>query len=64
MSFEIGQKTKLDSMPLWIKGLKVDEDLGVIYTWSQLKVCFNTLDGRDQCKISSWFNRTDGEIHL
>lgn len=57
MSFETGPKIKLDKMPLWIKGLKVDEDLGVIFTWSQLKTCFNTLDGMEHCKITSWFNK-------
>ena len=30
-------------MPLWIKGMKVDEKEGCIYTWSQLKTCFNDL---------------------
>jgi len=61
MSFETGPKIKLEKMPLWIKGLKVDENLGVIYTWSQLKTCFNSLDGLDTCKIASWFPKHEIE---
>ena len=30
-------------MPLWVKGLKVDEKEGIIFTWSQLKTCFNDI---------------------
>ena len=44
MKFEIGQKIKLESMPLWIKGMKVDETEGMIFTWSQVKTCFNDLE--------------------
>ena len=31
---EIGTKTKLEKMPLWVKGLKVIESLNFIFTWS------------------------------
>jgi hypothetical protein len=34
MSFQLGEKQKVDKMPLWIKGMKVDEKEGCIYTWS------------------------------
>ena len=34
LKFELGPKIKLKSMPLWIKGLKVDENEGIIFTWS------------------------------
>ena len=34
MQFKLGPKIKLDKMPLWIKGLKVDEKEGIIFTWS------------------------------
>lgn len=42
----MGPKVKLQKMPLWIKGLKVIEDQDLIFTWSQLKACFNTLEGK------------------
>jgi len=48
-------------MPLWVKGLKVDEQLGVIFTWSQLKTCFNTLDRPEQCKIMGWYETQEGQ---
>jgi WD40 repeat protein len=43
LEFELGPKIKLEKMPLWIKGLKVDEQQGIIFTWSQLKTCFNDI---------------------
>jgi WD40 repeat protein len=33
-------------MPLWIKGLKVNEKQNIIFSWSQLKACFNDLNGK------------------
>ena len=33
-------------MPLWIKGLKVSVKQNMIFSWSQLKVCFNDLNGK------------------
>jgi WD40 repeat protein len=33
-------------MPLWVKGLKVIEKQNLIFSWSQLKACFNDLDGK------------------
>lgn len=42
----MGPKVKLQKMPLWIKGLKVIENQDLIFTWSQLKACFNTLEGK------------------
>lgn len=60
MSFTIGAKIKLEKMPLWVKGLKVDTNLriescqGVIFTWSQLKTCFNELaNGKNLFKFKS-----------
>jgi WD40 repeat protein len=49
---EIGPKTKLEKMPLWVKGLKVMESLDFIFTWSQLKSCFNGLDGKLKYKYN------------
>jgi WD40 repeat protein len=43
MEFTLGSKIKLEKMPLWVKGLKVNEKEEVIFTWSQLKTCFNDL---------------------
>lgn len=43
MEFTLGPKVKLEKMPLWVKGLKVDEKEGIIFTWSQLKTCFNDI---------------------
>lgn len=43
MEFKLGPKIKLEKMPLWVKGLKVDEKEGIIFTWSQLKTCFNDI---------------------
>ena len=43
---ELGPKVKLEKMPLWIKGLKVNEKQGMIFSWSQLKACFNDMEGR------------------
>ena len=43
---ELGPKIKLEKMPLWIKGLKVSVKQNVIFSWSQLKQCFNDLDGK------------------
>lgn len=43
MEFSLGSKVKLEDMPQWIKGLKVDEHEGCIFTWSQLQTCFNDL---------------------
>jgi len=34
MEFKLGPKIKLEKMPLWVKGLKVDEVEGIIFTWS------------------------------
>lgn len=34
MEFKLGTKIKLEKMPLWVKGLKVDEKEGIIFTWS------------------------------
>jgi hypothetical protein len=34
MDFELGPKIKLEKMAIWIKGLKVDEKQGIIFTWS------------------------------
>ena len=42
---ELGPKIKLKKMPLWVKGLKVVEKQNIIFTWSQLKACFNDMDG-------------------
>jgi len=56
MSFELLSKIKVEKMPLWSKGLKIDEDLGVIFSWSQLKTCFNTLDNPEYCKIFGWYD--------
>jgi len=43
---ELGPKKRLEKMPLWIKGLKVNEKQNIIFTWSQLKACFNDMDGK------------------
>jgi WD40 repeat protein len=43
---ELGPRIKLEKMPLWIKGLKVNEKQNIIFSWSQLKACFNDLDGK------------------
>jgi len=43
---ELGPKIKIEKMPLWIKGLKVCVAQNMIFSWSQLKVCFNDLDGK------------------
>ena len=45
-SCELGPKQKIEKMPLWIKGLVVSESQNLIFTWSQLKACFNDLDGK------------------
>ena len=42
----LGPKIKMEKMPLWIKGLKVNTKQNVIFSWSQLKVCFNDLSGK------------------
>lgn len=42
----LGPKIKIEKMPLWIKGLKVSVKQNMIFSWSQLKVCFNDLDGK------------------
>ena len=34
MEFELGVKVKIEKSPRWIKGLKVDEREGCIFTWS------------------------------
>ena len=43
---ELGPKIKLEKMPLWVKGLKVNEKQNIIFSWSQLKACFNDMDGK------------------
>ncbi|CDW78455.1 wd repeat-containing protein 87 [Stylonychia lemnae] len=54
MEFKLGPKIKLEKMPLWVKGLKVDEVEGIIFTWSQLKTCFNDIStGKLQFKFKS-----------
>eukprot|EP00347_Sterkiella_histriomuscorum_P010595 403375671 len=54
MEFKLGPKIKLEKMPLWVKGLKVDEKEGIIFTWSQLKTCFNDIStGKIQFKFKS-----------
>ncbi len=54
LEFELGPKIKLEKMPLWIKGLKVDDQQGIIFTWSQLKTCFNDIsDGHLLFKYKS-----------
>jgi len=45
-SVEIGAKIKFEKMPLWIKGLKVDVKQDIVFSWSQLKACFNDLNGK------------------
>ena len=45
-SAALGPKIKMEKMPLWIKGLKVNTKQNVIFSWSQLKVCFNDLSGK------------------
>jgi WD40 repeat protein len=44
MSFALGARTKLAKMTSWIKGLKVDENEGMIFTWSQVKTNFNDIN--------------------
>ena len=34
---------KLQNMPIWCKGLKIDEEEGLILVWSQLYVTINDL---------------------
>lgn len=42
----LSPRIKIDRTPLWIKGLKVNVADNMIFLWSQMKVNFNTLDGK------------------
>ena len=33
-------------MPLWVKGIRVLESHNLIFSWSQLKACFNNMEGK------------------
>ena len=39
-------------MPLWIKGMRVDEREGIVFTWSQDKTNFNCITTG---KLEFWF---------
>lgn len=34
LSFSIGQRMRIESKEMWLKGMKVDEKEGLIYTWN------------------------------
>lgn len=54
---ELGPKIKVEKMPLWIKGLKVSVKQNMIFSWSQLKVCFNYLDGEKGGKLFTRYKK-------
>jgi WD40 repeat protein len=56
---ELGPKIPLEKMPLWIKGLKVSEKQNLIFTWSQLKACFNDLEGKNLFRYKKLTNYED-----
>jgi len=35
---------RIESKEMWLKGMKVDEKEGIIYTWNQVQTCFNDID--------------------
>ena len=45
-SASLGPKIQTEKMPLWLKGLKVNVKQNIIFSWSQLKVCLNDLNGK------------------
>ena len=44
LSFSIGQRMRIESKEMWLKGMKVDEKEGLIYTWNQVQTCFNDIE--------------------
>lgn len=44
-------KTPLEKMCIWVKGLKVDEKNEIIISWNQGKLCFNHLNGSKAGKL-------------
>lgn len=38
------RKSKVSKVPKWAKGLKIDEENGIIISWTSDKTCFNDID--------------------
>ena len=58
---KLGQMKRLESTPLWIKGLKVLKKQEKIFTWSQVKATFHDLQGK---LIFEYENMTKFEDYL
>lgn len=42
---------KIESLCLWVKGLKVDLKSSLIISWNKTNICFHGLDGKEQGKL-------------
>ena len=51
IKLSLENKTPLEKMCIWVKGLKVDEKNEIIITWNQSKLCFNHLTGSKAGKL-------------
>ena len=58
---EIVLKQSLESMPLWIKGLKIMKANECIFSWSQMKATFHDMNGK---LIFKYKNLTKYEDHI
>ena len=58
---EIVLKQSLESMPLWIKGLKIIKANDSIFSWSQMKATFHDMNGK---LIYKFKNLTKYEDHI
>ncbi len=64
MKFDIGKKQRIDSKDAWLKGMKVDEKEGRIYTWNQVRTFFNDLNSKDKKMIYKFKGLTPYEDYI
>lgn len=56
---ELGPKMKLQKMPIWVKGLKINENQNIIFSWSTEELCLNNLDGKILFKYKKLTDESD-----